>query len=158
MTDHAQQAHPEVVDVTTDQFDLFSVARKVLPWVVLAFVVFRVGAVFLEFRVGQEEANRRAILEAAAVTVSASGAKTASATAAATKTTTAATNAPKAVVLTDGVNFHSTASNDGKVISSLKRGTELTVVGREGNWLKLKDARGNVGYVYGNKKFIAERK
>jgi hypothetical protein len=153
-----EQVHPEVVEIG-DQIDFFGIARKVLPWVVLAFVLFRVGSLFSEFSTAQLSADRRAAAEAAATTLTASQATKGASTATANPASgaTPAARGPYVVILSDGVNFHAAASNSAKVLGALKRGAELSQLGRVGNWLKLKDAKGTVGYVYDNPKLVAHK-
>ena len=154
MDQQIEQVHPEVVEVG-EQVDFFAIARKVLPWVVLAFVLFRVGSLVAEFQGAQRAASRQSA-EAAATTTLTAGQAAKNASVPATKTAAAA-RGPYVIVLSDGVNFHASASNSGKVLSSLKRGAELSQLGRVGNWLKLKDAGGTIGYVYDNPKFVAHK-
>jgi hypothetical protein len=154
MDQQIEQAHPEVVEIG-EQIDFFAIARKVLPWVVLAFVLFRVGALVVEFQGAQQAADRQAASDAAATTLTA--AQPPKGTPAASPKATPAARGPYVVVLSDGVNFHASASNSGKVLTSLKRGDELAELGRVGNWLRLKDSKGTIGYVYDNSKFVAHK-
>jgi hypothetical protein len=155
MDQQIEQVHPEVVEIG-ERADFFAVARKVLPWVALAFVLFRVGALAVEFQNAQRVANLQAT-SAAAPTAAASSQGSNSLPSAATAKAVPAARGPYVVVLSDGVNFHASAANSGKVIGSLKRGAELSQLGRVGNWLKLKDAAGTVGYAYDNPKLLAHK-
>ena len=157
MDEQLEQTHPEVVEVH-EPIDFFGIALKVLPWLLLAFVLFRVGSLVAEFQAGQQAANRQAAIGTAATALTAGQA--AKSPSAATDASTAATSTikgPYVVMLTDGVNFHATASNNGKVLHALKRGDELSELGRQGSWLKLKDAKGAIGYVYDSSKFVAHK-
>jgi len=46
------------------------------------------------------------------------------------------------------LNFRSQPSTSSSVIGSLKNGTEVTVLGKSGNWYKIRIGNGKTGYVY----------
>src|SRR5664279_3861607 len=107
MEQQVEQVHPEVVEVG-EQVDLFGILRRILPWVVLVFVLFRVGAIFADFQGAQRRADLQAAAAAAATTLTA-GQATAKPATPPGKAATPVARGPYVVVLSDGVNFHASA-------------------------------------------------
>jgi uncharacterized protein YgiM (DUF1202 family) len=71
---------------------------------------------------------------------------------ASTSTTEAVTGI--AIVRIDGVNFRTKPSSSAKLIRGLKKGEEVTVVLKDGQWYKVEDSKGKTGWVTANADYV----
>jgi peptidoglycan DL-endopeptidase CwlO len=59
-----------------------------------------------------------------------------------------------AIVKIDGVNFRTKPSSSAKLIRGLKKGEEVTVVLKDGQWYKVEDSKGKTGWVTANGDYV----
>jgi uncharacterized protein YgiM (DUF1202 family) len=62
-------------------------------------------------------------------------------------TVPSSTVAGVAVVKMNGVNFRMKPSSSAKLIRGLKEGEKVTIILQDGQWFKVKDAKGKTGWV-----------
>ncbi|NTU71907.1 MAG: SH3 domain-containing protein [Coriobacteriia bacterium] len=55
----------------------------------------------------------------------------------------------------DGVNFRVKPSSSAKLIRGLKKGEEVTIILKEGQWYQVKDSKGKSGWVTANADYVA---
>lgn len=54
----------------------------------------------------------------------------------------------------DGVNFRAKPASNAKLIRALKKGEKVTVILKDGQWYKVKDSGGKVGWVTANADYV----
>jgi N-acetylmuramoyl-L-alanine amidase len=54
----------------------------------------------------------------------------------------------------DGVNFRTKPASNAELIRGLKKNEKVTVVSKEGQWYKVKDSKGTVGWVTATGNYI----
>jgi hypothetical protein len=129
------------MDVTPERADRIAAepvmrfARWVVPWVLLAVVAY----VSLGYYNGYRDQTTK--LERPA------GSKETTAKAPAAKSKTATSTAPSQVVAVTDVNLHIDASAASDTIRTLKKDEKVTLVAKEGDWYKVTDSGGQIGYL-----------
>jgi hypothetical protein len=120
---------------------LLSAARRIIPWLILTALLVWMGSIYGRYRVSMSEWEATQIDPAAA---------TRAAQAARAKTPPAKKPAavkPSLVVVVSDVTFRANPDFSADVIRDLKTGNKLTLVSKTGEWYKVKDAAGRVGFV-----------
>lgn len=55
----------------------------------------------------------------------------------------------------DGVNFRVNPASNAKLIRGLKKGEKFTIIAKDGQWYKVKDSKGTLGWVTANTDYVA---
>lgn len=115
--------------------------RWTVPWIALGLVVYYLWGFYSDFQV-----NRTAIV----ITTPEETAMQTSSTPDATSTVVGTT----AVALVDGVKLRLTPAATGQTVASVGKNTKLVVIEAKGDWFRVKDPIGHVGWVTASSKFI----
>jgi hypothetical protein len=109
-------------------------ARWILPWILLGGVLYVVWGATGDFRDGKFDAPAEAT------------------------TTVEATSTPvtgmTGTVLIDGVHLRDYPAAGGSVLKDLKKDATFDVLERRGDWYRVKDAIGNMGWLTADPKFV----
>jgi uncharacterized protein YgiM (DUF1202 family) len=82
--------------------------------------------------------------------------KTDSSTASATATATVTLGVGVAKI--EGVNFRVKPATSAKLIRGLKKGEQVTVILKDGQWYQVKDSKGKIGWVTASSDYVSLKK
>ena len=74
------------------------------------------------------------------------------------RTTKPAATTQVLLVKVDGLNFRSKPSDQSKAMRGLSKGERVVVISSEGNWYKVEDSKGVVGYITSNPTYTQQAK
>jgi SH3-like domain-containing protein len=108
--------------------------RWIVPWILLGGVLYVVWGATSDFRDGRLDAPAQ------------------------TTTTVEATSTPVAgvtgTILIDGVHLRDYPAAGGSVLKDLKKDATFDVLEQRADWLRVKDAAGNIGWITADPKFV----
>jgi SH3-like domain-containing protein len=112
-------------------------ARWILPWLALALFVNYVWGITVDFRKGLTSARTPAAV---------------------TTQTVDATSTPVSgmtgTVIAEGSHLRDYPASGGAVLKDLAKGVTFEVVEKRGDWYRIKDSTGNIGWVTADKKYV----
>jgi hypothetical protein len=118
--------------------------RWILPWLLLTVVVWNLWGLYKDFQ---------KMPKAPIVLSPEQAALAASSTVGTTSTTDPTSTVPPGttgVALADGVRLRTTPKANGQLLSSVGKGTVFVVLEKSGNWYKVRDPIGHIGWVNGS--------
>lgn len=117
-------------------------ARWILPWIALGFVVYFIAGYWADF-----QRNKTPI------TIATGEQPSVVATSATTPTNTVPPGTT-AQALIDGIKLRVHPASTGQVIASVGKGTVMTVLEQQKDWLRVRDPLGRIGWVTSSAEFV----